>query len=176
MLKCWNILARPPGHRSFPIVKVARHFRHDLIDGESVGIIFAHRREGYLARFLPYFLFSTIGSRSCTPLSRFSIEAFCLCAAPYWSPLAADWTQRTYSRLPACAAAWGRWLCDRRAQPLWRRGSRIIEAPCRDAVGGYSKSNRAPSCLHRTCTKPAPNLLRLQKGRYILRSHNGSRC
>jgi hypothetical protein len=36
---------------------VARHFRHDLIDGESVGIIFAHRREGHWARFLPYFLF-----------------------------------------------------------------------------------------------------------------------
>ena len=57
MLKCWDNFGEGAQNIDFfPIVKVARHFRHDLIDGESVGIIFAHRREGDLARFLPYFL------------------------------------------------------------------------------------------------------------------------
>lgn len=117
MLKCWDILARLPGHRSFPVVKVARHFRHDLIDGESVGIIFAHRREGHWARFLPYFLFLHHRVEVQHPFVTIFDPGF-LSLRRAILVAASRWTQRPYSRLPACAAAWGRWLCDRRAQPL----------------------------------------------------------
>ena len=98
-----------------PLVKVARHFRHDLIDGQSVGIIFAHRREGDLARFLPSFLllhhrvevqhrFITIFDPGFLYLRSVRLVAHCRWLTPESVFQAASLRDRL-----------GRLLCDRRA-------------------------------------------------------------